>query len=144
MLLSITSAIKMAEVDFFRILCFKLQVLKRQFVILLPWLLCHLNISWLIIYIIFKSIFKTDPYRNHCFHIFLVYRAFLKLLLLSCFSHVQLCSTPIDGSPPGSPVPGILQSRTLDWVPISFSNAWKWKVRVKSLSRVWLLATPWL
>ena len=53
-----------------------------------------------------------------------------------------LCD-PIDGSPPGSPVPGILQARTLDWVAISFSNAWKWKVKVKSLSRVWLFETPW-
>ena len=53
-----------------------------------------------------------------------------------------LCD-PIDGSPQGSPVPGILQARTLEWVAISFSNAWKWKVKVKSLSRVWLLATPW-
>ena len=49
----------------------------------------------------------------------------------------------MDGSPPGSPVPGILQARTLEWVAMSFSNAWKWKVKVKSLSRVWLLATPW-
>ena len=58
----------------------------------------------------------------------------------------QSCPTlcdPIDGSPPGSPVPGILQARTLEWVAISFSNAWKWRVTVKSLSRVWLLATPW-
>ena len=58
----------------------------------------------------------------------------------------QLCPTlcnPIDGSPPGFPVPGILQARILDWVVISFSNAWKWKVKVKSLSRVWPLATPW-
>ena len=45
---------------------------------------------------------------------------------------------PIDGSPPGSPVPGILQARTLEWVAISFSSAWKWKVKVKLLSRVWL------
>ena len=65
------------------------------------------------------------------------------LLLLSRFSRVRLCATPIDGSPPGSPVPGILQARTLEWVAISFSNAWKWKVKVKSLSRVRLLATPW-
>ena len=50
---------------------------------------------------------------------------------------------PIDGSPPGSPVPGILQARTLEWVAISFSNAWKWKVKVKSLSRVRFFATPW-
>ena len=58
----------------------------------------------------------------------------------------QLCLTlcdPIDGSPPGSPVPGILQARTLEWVAISFSNAWKWKVKGKSLSRVQFLATPW-
>jgi len=59
--------------------------------------------------------------------------------LQSCLT---LCN-PTEGSPPGSPVPGILQVRTLEWVAISFSNAWKWKVKVKSLSRVWLLATPW-
>ena len=58
--------------------------------------------------------------------------------LQSCPS---LCD-PIDGSPPGSPVPGILQARTLEWVAISFSNAWKWKVKVKSLTRIRLLATP--
>ena len=59
---------------------------------------------------------------------------------------LQSCPTlcePIDGSPPGSPVPGILQARTLEWVTISFSNAWKWKVKVKSLSRVQPSATPW-
>ena len=59
---------------------------------------------------------------------------------------LQSCPTlcdPIDGSPPGSPVPGILQARTLERVAISFSNAWKWKVKVKSLSRVRLLAAPW-
>ena len=58
----------------------------------------------------------------------------------------QSCPTlcdPIDGSPPGSPVPRILQARTLKWVAISFSSAGKWKVKVKSLSRVRLLATPW-
>ena len=56
-------------------------------------------------------------------------------------SYPTLCD-PIDGSPPGFPVPGILQA-TLEWVAISFSNAWKWKEKVKSLSRVRLLATPW-
>ena len=59
---------------------------------------------------------------------------------------LQSCLTvcdPIGGSPQGSPVPGILQARTLEWVAISFSNAWKWKGKVKSLSRVQLLATPW-
>ena len=59
---------------------------------------------------------------------------------------LQTCPTlcnPIDSSPPGTPVPGILQARTLKWAAISFSIAWKWKVKVKSLSRVRLLATPW-
>ena len=59
---------------------------------------------------------------------------------------LQSCPTqcdPIDGSPPGSPVPGILQARTLEWAAISFSNAWKGKGKVKSLSRVQLLTTPW-
>ena len=59
---------------------------------------------------------------------------------------LQSCPTlcdPRDGSPPGSPIPGIRQARTLEWVAISFSNAWKRKEKVKSLSRVRLLATPW-
>ena len=59
--------------------------------------------------------------------------------LQSCLT---LCD-PIDGSPPGSAFPGILQSRTLEWVAISLSNAWKWKVKVKSLSPVRLFETPW-
>ena len=53
-----------------------------------------------------------------------------------------LCD-PVDSSPPGSPVPGILQARNLEWVAISFSNAWKWKVKGKLLSHVQLLATSW-
>ena len=57
-------------------------------------------------------------------------------------SCLTLCD-PRDGSPPGSPIPGILQARTLEWVAISFSNAWKWKVKVKSFSGVQLLVTPW-
>ena len=59
---------------------------------------------------------------------------------------LQSCPTlrdPIDGSPPGSAIPEILQARTLEWVAISFSNAWKWNVKVKSLSRVRLFETPW-
>ena len=59
--------------------------------------------------------------------------------LQSCLT---LCD-PIDGSPPGYPIPGISQARTLEWVAISFSHAWKWKMKVRSLSRVRLLATPW-
>ena len=59
---------------------------------------------------------------------------------------LQSCPTlcdSIDSSPPGSAVTGTLQARTLEWVAISFSNAWKWKVKVKSLSRVKLFETPW-
>ena len=64
----------------------------------------------------------------------------------SAAKSLQSCPTlcnPMDCSLPGFSVHGILQPRTLEWVAISFSNAWKWKVKVKSLSRVWLLATPW-
>ena len=70
----------------------------------------------------------------------------LQIQSCCCAKSLQSCPTlcdPIDGSPPGSPVPGILQARTLEWVAISFSNVWKWKVKVNSLSRVQLLATPW-
>ena len=70
----------------------------------------------------------------------------LAALCVHVCSVTQSCPTlckSVDGSPPGSPVPGILQARTLKWVAISFFNAWKWKVKVKSLSRVRLLSTPW-
>ena len=80
----------------------------------------------------YKKYVHNKPYSDY----------FSLLLLLGCFSRVWLCVTR-DSSPPGSPVPGILHARTLEWVAISFSNAWKWKVKVKSLSHVWLLATPW-
>ena len=70
-----------------------------------------------------------------------------KVYAMLCYAKsLQPCLTlcdPTEGSPPGSPVPGILQARTLEWVAISFSNAGKWKVKVKSLSWVLLLATPW-
>ena len=69
----------------------------------------------------------------------------IQLLAAAAAESHQLCPTlcdPIDGSPPGSPVPGIIQARTLEWVAISFSNAWSWKVKVKSLSRVQLFVTP--
>ena len=68
------------------------------------------------------------------------------LIAAAAGKSLQSCLTlcdPIDSSPPGFPVPGILKARTLEWVAISFSNAWKWRVKVKSLSRVPLLATPW-
>ena len=69
-----------------------------------------------------------------------------KQLAAAAAKLLQSCLTlfnPIDGSPPGSTVPGILQARTLEWVAISFSNAWKWKVKVKSFSRVRLFMTQW-
>ena len=64
----------------------------------------------------------------------------LMIVAAAAAKSLQSCLTlcdPIDGSPPGSPIPGILQARTQEWVVISFSNTWKWKVKVKSLSHVW-------
>ena len=81
----------------------------------------------------FKSLF--NEYCPNCLH-----------AAAAAAKSLQSCPTvcdPIDGSPPGSPVPGILQARTLEWVAISFSNAWKWKVKGKSLSHVQLFTTPW-
>ena len=75
-----------------------------------------------------------------------LFRWLLIFTLLCYAKSLQSCLTlcdPIDGSPPGSPVPGILQARTPEWVAISFSNAWKWKEKMKSLSCVQLLATLW-
>ena len=64
--------------------------------------------------------------------------------LLKLISIASTLCDPIDGSPPDFPVPGILQARTLEWIAISFSNTWKWRVKVKLLSCVRLLvATPW-
>ena len=74
------------------------------------------------------------------------YSSLLNLFAAAAAKSLQSCPTlcdPMDGSPPGSTVPGILQARTLEWVAISLSNAWKWKVKVKSLGRVRLLVTPW-
>ena len=68
------------------------------------------------------------------------------MLNIAAAKSLQACPTlcdPIDGSPLGSSIPGILQARTLEWVAISFSNARKWEVKVKSLSHIWLFATPW-
>ena len=76
----------------------------------------------------------------------MIKRKYFALPAAAAAKSLQSCPTlcdPRDGSPPGSPVPEILQARTLEWVAISFSNAWKWKVKVKSLSRVRLLVTPW-
>ena len=81
----------------------------------------------------------TEAIPSICWSLITLPAAAAAKSLQSC---PTLCDS-IDGSPPGSPVPGILQARTLDWVAISFSNAWKGKVKVKSLSHVRLLATPW-
>ena len=83
-----------------------------------------------------KGIHRANKHRKRC----------STSLVIAAAKSQQSCLTlcdPIDGSPPGSPVLGILQARTLEWVAISFSNAWKWKVKVKSHSCVRLLATPW-
>ena len=92
---------------------------------------------------VIKSFCKIKKVLQICFKTVWTY----KTLPNTYWSEVaQSCPTlrdPMDCSPPGSPVPGILQARTLEWVAISFSNAWKWKVKVKSLSRVRRFATPW-
>ena len=98
----------------------------------------------------FTSVF-IDFMENHIFR-------GSYIIMEKSFSHARYCHAaaaakspqscptlcdPIDGRPPGSTIPGTLQARTLEWVAISFSNAWKWKVKVKLPSRVWLSATPW-
>ena len=80
-----------------------------------------------------------NEYASFSLSIYIIKPSATAKSLQSCLT---LCD-PIEGSPPGSPVLGILQARTLEWVAISFSKAGKWKVKVKSLSRVRLLATPW-
>ena len=82
-----------------------------------------------------------NPGWSH-FDIFYLVTSAAAAAAKSLQSCLTLCD-PIDSSPLGSSVPGILQERTLEWVATSFSNAWKWKVKVKSLSHAWLLATPW-
>ena len=99
------------------------------------------------LYLLFLSYLQSFlSYDNKKLNLSVTYLHFQR----SCYLHaaavklLQSCLTlcePIDGSLSGSPVPGILQARTLDWVAISFSNAWKWKV--KSLSNVLLFVTPW-
>ena len=84
--------------------------------------------------------------KNRTLNAFICWSFVVKFIIAAAAKSLQSCPTlcdPIDRSPPGSPIPGILQARTLEWAAISFSNAWKWKVKVKSLSRVQLLATPW-
>ena len=91
-----------------------------------------------------QSLFQwvSSLHQDSCRENIVAHSSSLPAAAKSLQSCPALCN-PIDGSPPGSPVPGILQARTLEWVPISFSNAGKWKVKVKSLSCVRLLTTPW-
>ena len=112
-----------------------------------PYSMDSLPLSWCFYFLIDSSLFVW----NFFFTISVI--ATICGLSRTCYTlyaaaakSLQSCLTlcnPIDGSPPGSPVPGILQARTLEWVAISFSSTWKWKVKVKSLSCVQLLATSW-
>ena len=91
-------------------------------------------------------LFAREVSANSFFKNHFLLKHNLQCCVAAAAKSLQSCPTlydPIDGSPPGSSVPGILQARTPEWVAISFSNAWKWKVKVKSLSRVRLSETPW-
>ena len=113
------------------------------------------NNIWLFLYIFsFKNFTGKNPTSFHFTPIYFSLHLLKKLYIFlysiaaaaAAAKSLQSCPTlcdPIDSSPPGSPVPRILQARTLEWVAISVSNAWKWKVKVKSLSHVRLLVTPW-
>ena len=103
----------------------------HKYIIVIKWL-CQISLFP------FIQFFSHNPFNSFMRRYYYSYFATGKPLQ-SC---PTLCD-PTDGSPPGSPISGILQARTLQWVAISFSNAWKWKVKVKSLSCVRLLATPW-
>ena len=116
-------------------------------------LYCNLQLKIYILSLLISTINPCIYFVNHCvgedipwIKAFTVYFCRYSVLVSAAAKSLQSCPTlcdPIGGSLPGSPVPGILQARTLEWVAISFSNAWKWKVKMKSLSRVRLLATPW-
>ena len=116
-----------------------------------PWYL-YVSSLHLCLYFCFsnKIIYAIFLIPCLCVYIWYLFFSFwltsLFMIISAAVRTLQSCPTlcdPIDSSPPGSPVPGILQARTLEWVAISFFNAWKWKVKVNSLSRVQLLATPW-
>ena len=96
--------------------------------------------SWVVNSSVFEEAEQESPFFGPACCAWFTH--FLCAAAKSLQSYPTLCDC-IDGSPSGSPAPGSLQANTLEWVAISFSNAWKWKVKVKSLSRVRLLATPW-
>ena len=104
---------------------------------------CLFCLQYAILFLVFRWILGSN------WHLGLLFKLVFNKLWLNKFpaaataKSFQSCPTlcdPIDGSPPGFSIPGILQARTLEWVAISFSSAWKWKVKVKSLSCV---LTPW-
>ena len=105
------------------------------------------TLAWSISYIFYVFLKIIFPIANIKFlDRIRIFHKLFSYLYAAAAKSLQSCLTlcdPIDGSPPGCLVPGILQARTLEWVAISFSNVWKWKVKVKSPSRVWLFATPW-
>ena len=106
-----------------------LQWVSQDWVTELNWCCCHFSCYHVV------SLWGLDPAQSG-------FASLRRLpLLLSHLSRVRLCATPSTAAHPAPPVPGILQARTLEGVAISFSNAWKWKVKVKSLRRVWLFAT---
>ena len=114
--------------------------------------LLGVDVKWGLNFVLFRFATKLTKSFKCCWWYLWCLSHVSGPLSLQCNLHaaaaklLQSCPTlcdPIDRSPPGCPVPGILQARTLEWVAISFSNAWKWKGKVKSLSGVWLLATPW-
>ena len=86
---------------------------------------------------------KLDWNKKDCNQVVNYYSNFAAAALAASLQSCPTLCNSVDCSPPGSSVPGILQARTLEWVAISFSNAWKWKVKVKSLSCVWSSVTPW-
>ena len=95
--------------------------------------------AWMLLFSVLQSYFLPS-YEEELLSLSFCLSPHPLLLSQSC---PTLCD-PIDGSPPGSPIPGILQAGTLEWVTISLSNAWKWKVKGKSLSHVGSSATPWI
>ena len=100
----------------------------------------QITMQWMLVVVIFVVIIELFILMSHL--ILTKSHAAAAAAAKSLQSCPTLCD-PIDGSPPGSSASGILKARTLEWVAISFSNAWKWKVKVKLLSCVRQSMTPW-
>ena len=101
---------------------------------------------WPFVYLLWRNGYSYITILNWVVFLLFSCKSSLYILDTATAKSLQLCPTLCDlrdGSPPGTAVTGILQARTLEWVAISFSSAWKWKVKVKSLSHVRPFATPW-